>query len=96
MERPGRRDRGPRGLHGRRNDSIGEVVRAGPAGFDLRILDGDGHVLDALTYDAYGNILTETDPTQRGRYAWTGRELDAETGLQYNRARWYDPTVGSG
>ena len=65
-----------------RQDSIAEV------------LDGRGQVLDALTYDAYGDILTETDPTQRGRYAWTGRELDAETGLQYNRARWYDPTVG--
>ena len=50
---------------------------------------------DALTYDAYGNILTETDASQRGRYAWTGRELDAETGLQYNRARWYDPRIGS-
>jgi RHS repeat-associated protein len=59
-----------------------------------RVVDDSGNVLDALTYDAYGNILTETDPTQRGRYAWTGRELDAETGLQYNRARWYDPTVG--
>ena len=95
MERPGRRNRRPGDYTGGgtptatakwyvldRQDSIAEA------------LDRRGQVLDALTYDAYGNILTETDPTQRGRYAWTGRELDAETGLQYNRGRWYDPTVG--
>ena len=27
-------------------------------------------------------------------YAWAGREVDADTELQYNRARWHDPTVG--
>ena len=26
--------------------------------------------------------------------AWAGREVDADTELQYNRARWHDPTVG--
>jgi hypothetical protein len=25
------------------------------------------------------------------RYGYTGRERDSLTGLQYNRARWYDP-----
>src|SRR5262249_27580244 len=25
---------------------------------------------------------------------WTGREYDSETGLQYNRARYYDPKTG--
>ena len=27
-------------------------------------------------------------------YGYTGREYDAQTGLQYNRARWYDSEVG--
>jgi RHS repeat-associated protein len=27
-------------------------------------------------------------------YKYTGREFDSETGLQYNRARYYDPRVG--
>src|SRR5262249_43524032 len=49
---------------------------------------------DAIGYDAFGNIISETDSTKRGRYAWTGRELDTETGLQYNRARYYDAKVG--
>ncbi len=26
------------------------------------------------------------------RYGWTGREYDAETGMYFNRARYYDPT----
>src|SRR5262249_2097192 len=30
----------------------------------------------------------------RGRFAWTSRELDSVTGLQYNRARWYDAATG--
>lgn len=50
-----------------------------------------GDIVDSLSYGAFGNILAgETDDTSRGRYAWTGRELDVETELQYNRARYYD------
>src|SRR5262249_48489162 len=33
-------------------------------------------------------------PTYRGRYAWTGREIEVEVGLQFNRARVYDPHIG--
>ena len=53
-------------------------------------------VKDSIQYDAFGNIdtSTELDSAYRGRYAWTGRELDVETGLQYNRARYYDSTTG--
>src|SRR5207302_7499929 len=49
---------------------------------------------DAIAYDGYGNITSETDPAYRGRYAWTGREIEVETGLQYNRARYYDSSTG--
>jgi len=59
-----------------------------------KVLDNSGVVKDAITYDAWGNILTETDANERGRYAWTSREIDVETALQYNRARYYDATTG--
>jgi RHS repeat-associated protein len=49
---------------------------------------------DSITYDMFGKITGENTPTNRGRYAWTGRELDVETGLQYNRARYYDSNTG--
>ena len=63
------------------------------------IISNSGTVLDRINYDAYGNIITngslaETNASQRGRYAWTGRELDVETSLQYNRARYYDSGTG--
>jgi RHS repeat-associated protein len=44
-----------------------------------------------VAYDAYGNLTTSAAP---GLYDWTGREFDVETGLQYNRARYYDPGTG--
>jgi RHS repeat-associated protein len=58
------------------------------------VLDGSGHVKDTISYDAFGNITSETDPAYGGRYKFTGREFDSETGLQYNRARYYDPHAG--
>ncbi len=57
-------------------------------------LDNSGNVKDAVVYDGFGNIISETNSTYRGSYAWTGRMFDVETGLQYNRARWYDPGTG--
>jgi RHS repeat-associated protein len=42
-------------------------------------------------YDPYGNPIAAA--TQSG-YAFTGREWDAETGLYYYRARYYDPKIG--
>ncbi len=58
------------------------------------VLDNSGNVKDAIVYDGFGNIISETNSAYRGSYAWTGRMFDVETGLQYNRARWYDPTTG--
>jgi len=58
------------------------------------VIDGSAVVKDSITYDGFGNITAETDSNYRGRYAWTGREIDVEVGLQYNRARYYDAITG--
>jgi YD repeat-containing protein len=42
------------------------------------VTDNSGVLKDALTYDGFGNITAETGSGFRGRYAWTGREFDAE------------------
>jgi RHS repeat-associated protein len=42
-------------------------------------------------YDPFGNLLQGGSASG---YAFTGRELDAESGLLYYRARYYDPTSG--
>jgi RHS repeat-associated protein len=45
-------------------------------------------------FDSFGRLVSETDPTVDHAFDYTGRELDADTGLMYYRARWYDPAVG--
>jgi RHS repeat-associated protein len=52
----------------------------------------DGTLGEHYEYDSYGQIISgETSIT---RYLYTSREYDPATGLQYNRARWYDAAVG--
>ncbi len=47
-------------------------------------------------YDAYGATTDSQSPAGlRNRWMYTGRELDADSGLQYNRARYYLSGVGS-
>src|SRR5262249_14384197 len=58
------------------------------------LMNNSGALDDALTFDAFGNVTQETTPANGDRYKWTGRETDSETGLQYNRARYYDPRTG--
>jgi len=53
-----------------------------------------GTALDHLTYDAYGNIVSESNPSNGDRFKWTAREWDGTTGLQFNRHRYYAPSVG--
>jgi len=50
-----------------------------------------GTVSAARQYDSYGNL--QLGSTSSG-IAFTGREWDAEIGLYYYRARYYDPKVG--
>jgi RHS repeat-associated protein len=49
---------------------------------------------DVVSYDAFGNITSETNTSFGDRHKWTGRQADSETGLQYNRARYYDVKSG--
>ncbi len=58
------------------------------------VVDGAGAVKDTIRYDGYGNVTSESDALYGGRYKYTGREYDAETGLQYNRRRYYDAGIG--
>ncbi len=58
------------------------------------ITNSGGSLIDHRDYDAWGNLTYESAPSYGDRYGWTGREFDTDTGLQYNRARWYDPATG--
>jgi RHS repeat-associated protein len=58
------------------------------------LTDGEGVVVDKRTFDSFGRVLSESNPLVSFRYGYTGRELDLESGLNYYRARYYDPNVG--
>ena len=58
------------------------------------IVSSTGAIIDRINYDGFGNIISESNAASSDRYLWTGREFDRVTGLQYNRARYYDPTIG--
>jgi RHS repeat-associated protein len=59
-----------------------------------QLANSSGSVIDQLGYDSYGNILSESLPANGDRFKWTGRDLDSEIGLQYNRARCYRASIG--
>ncbi len=52
-----------------------------------------GSILSSYTYDAFGKPTTSAG-TLSNPFRYTGREFDAETGLHYYRARYYDATIG--
>jgi RHS repeat-associated protein len=59
-------------------------------GSTVALTDPAGGVAERLSYEPFGgggaSALT--------RFTYTGRERDAQTGLMYYRARWYDPAQG--
>ena len=68
------------------------------------ITDFEGTVVQSYVYDAFGKVIiydkdgNEITPSSSNYletpYAFTGRELDPETGLYFYRARYYDPQTG--
>ena len=58
------------------------------------LVNNGGEVVTHIKYDSYGNVISESNPAIKTRYKYTGREFDAETEMQYNRARYYDAAIG--
>ncbi len=58
------------------------------------LVNAVGDLIAHVEYDSFGNVLSVTDPAAVDRYLFTGREFDAETGLYYYRARYYDANIG--
>jgi RHS repeat-associated protein len=52
-----------------------------------------GVLAQTYTYDSFGNE-TASSGSVTNYFRYTGREFDAETGLEFNRARYYDPSSG--
>ena len=57
------------------------------------VTDAGGVVVNEYDYDSYGNFETIIEGVTNP-FTYTGREFDAESGLYYYRARYYDPQTG--
>jgi RHS repeat-associated protein len=65
-------------------DGLGSVVN---------LTDSTGSVVKSYTYKSFGEIYSQAGSLVQP-YTFTGREYDAESGLYYYRARYYDAEIG--
>ena len=70
----------------------------------LALTDLSGSVKNSYYYDSFGNttraedgqggVISASEALSLSHYAYTGREMDLESGLYYYRARYYDSNAG--
>lgn len=65
-------------------DALGSIVAT---------TNPSGAVQSETLYDAWGNPTTKAGASAN-KFAYTGHQADAETGLYYFKARYYDPEIG--
>lgn len=63
-------------------------------GTPQEMTDWDGRVVWSVRYRAYGNVLTQEVEKVENNLRFQGQYFDEETGLHYNRFRYYDPIAG--
>ncbi len=66
--------------------------------YTLTVTDNDcrqsvRQVTDTYIYEAFGSLVSSSGTTETV-YGFMGEQFDDEVGLQYLRARYYDPEVG--
>ena len=65
-------------------DALGSTIALG---------DASGTVQTSYTYEPFGAV-TSSGATNTNSYQFTGRDNDGTTGLDFSRARYYNPTFG--
>ena len=65
-------------------DGLGSVIA---------LTNSSGSVVNLYEYSVFGEV-SASDPNHPNRFLFTGREFDADTGLYYYRARYYNPYIG--
>ena len=58
------------------------------------LMDSTGSVTDTYEYDAFGSVIGKTG-TSDNAFTYRGEQVDSALGLQYLRARWRNPGLGS-
>jgi uncharacterized protein RhaS with RHS repeats len=63
----------------------------------LSVTDAQGKKLVDYKYHIWGELLSKEGPNASSDdnvFQYSGEYYDETTGLQYLRARWYDPSIG--
>jgi RHS repeat-associated protein len=78
-----------------RIDTLGNVFyyHTDHLGSVTEVTDTNENVRHSFEYDEYGNFITEPI-SYEATYFYAGRRYDPETGLYYNRNRYYNPALG--
>ncbi|WP_261888066.1 RHS repeat protein [Vibrio rhizosphaerae] len=63
-------------------------------GTPLEITDAEGRVTWSVDYHSYGNVAYQRKAEIVSPLRFQGQYYDAETGLHYNRHRYYSPSTG--
>ncbi len=63
-------------------------------GTPQEISDAEGNIVWAVSFKAYGNLAVAYENEIENNIRFQGQYFDSETGLHYNRFRYYDPTCG--
>jgi RHS repeat-associated protein len=75
----------------------GSTVRyylADQLGSTAGLVDTSGTVQDSYSYDPYGQRTVVSGSASDTPFGYAGQYTDSESGLQYLRARYYDPATG--
>jgi RHS repeat-associated protein len=57
------------------------------------LTSSSGALANTYTYDSFGRPIASSGAIEN-LFHYDGRDYDAETGLSYNRSRYFDPSVG--
>ena len=69
-------------------------------GTPVEAYDSEGNNVWSAELDIYGRVMTDRNHTPKGDidfipFRYQGQYHDVETGLYYNRFRYYDPATGN-
>jgi len=72
------------------------MLHEGKVGSITHTVDMNGSVRNEYDYDTFGtrSHVKTVDTGSNQHFGYTGEMLDAESGLLYLRARYYDPSIG--
>ena len=79
--------------HGMRRGGVQYFYAQDAQGNVTGLMSGSGTVVETYEYTPQGAMIGSSGSVGNP-YRWKGREWDAEAGLYYVRARYYDPVVG--